>query len=94
MTIGIKEKHMPWIPWIHTETETTSNEEVQQLYRKTRNPLTNKISDITRLNSLTPNVSSLLDDLRAAVYQNKSGLTAREKEIAALVTSSFNGCVH
>ena len=85
---------MPWVPWIKIEREDTSDEKVQQLYRKTRNSVTGKISDLTQLTSLTPEVSTHLDSLCSAVYRNATGLTEREKEIAALVTSSFIGCVH
>ena len=85
---------MSWTPWIQIEKDDTSKEEVKQLYKKTRNSLTGKISDLTRLTSLTPEVSNHLDSLCSAVYRNASGLTVREKEIAALVTSSFVGCVH
>ena len=85
---------MPWVSWIQTEKDDTSKEEVKQLYKKTRNSSTGKISDLTRLTSLTPEVSNCIDSLRSAVYQNASGLTMREKEIAALVASSFVGCVH
>lgn len=85
---------MPWVPWIQIEKDDSTKEEVQQLYEKTRNSLTGKISDLTRLTSLTPEVSIRLDSLCSAVYKNASGLTPREKEIAALVTSSFVGCVH
>lgn len=85
---------MPWVPWIEIEKEDTSKEEVKELYQKTRNSLTGKISDITKLTSLTPEVSGHLSSLCSAVYRNATGLSVREKEIAALVTSSFIGCVH
>ena len=85
---------MPWIPWIHTEDDDTTKENVKQLYEKAHNSVTGKISDLTRLTSLTPEVTECLDRLCVAVYRNASGLTVREKEIAALVTSSFVGCVH
>ncbi len=85
---------MPWVPWIQIEKDDASNEEVKRLYKKTRNSLSGKISDLTRLTSLTPEVSNFIDSLCSAVYRNASGLTVREKEIAALVTSSFVGCVH
>ena len=85
---------MPWVPWIQIEKDDTSNEEARQLYLKTKNPLTGKISDLTRITSLTPEVSNHIDNLCSAVYKNATGLTAREKEVIALVTSSFIGCVH
>lgn len=85
---------MSWIPWIQIEKDDTSKEEVKQLYKKTQNSLTGKISDLARITSLTPEVSNCLDSLCSAVYRNASGLTVREKEIVALVTSSFVGCVH
>ena len=85
---------MPWRPWIQIEEDDSPNEKARQLYKKTRNPLTGDISDLTRLTSLTPEVADCLDSLCTAVYRNASGLTVREKEIAALVTSSFIGCVH
>ena len=89
-----KEQRMPWVPWIKIEKDDTSKEDVQKLYRKTRNAMTGKISDLTRLTSLTPEVSTHLDSLCSAIYRNATGLTVREKEIVALVTSSFIGCVH
>ena len=85
---------MLWVPWIQIEKDDTSNEEARQLYTKTKNSLTGKISDLTRITSLTPEVSSHIDSLCLAVYKNATGLTAREKEVVALVTSSFIGCVH
>ncbi len=85
---------MSWVPWIQIEEEDTSNDEVKQLYQKTKNPMTGKISDLVKITSLTPKVSEKIKDLATAVYANAKGLTAREKEIVALVTSSFIGCVH
>ena len=85
---------MPWTPWIDIEKDDTTQDEAKQLYETTRNPLTGKISDLTRITSLTPEIARCIDALCTAVYRNKSGLTAREKEIAALVTSAFIGCVH
>ena len=83
---------MPWITWIRTEDDDTVNEDAKKLYEKTQNPVTRKISDLTRITSLTPESSELIDKLCTSVYKNATGLSAREKEIAALVTSSFNGC--
>lgn len=71
---------MPWVPWIQIKKDNTSKR--------------GEISDLTRITSLTPEVSNYIDKLCSAVYRNASGLTAREKEVAALVTSSFIGCVH
>ncbi|MDO9110406.1 MAG: hypothetical protein Q7U40_07090 [Desulfatirhabdiaceae bacterium] len=85
---------MPWVSWIQIEKDDTAIEKVKKLYKKTQNPLTGKISDLTRLTSLTPEVADSLASLSSAVYRNASGLTVREKEIIALVTSSFVGCVH
>ena len=85
---------MVWVPWIATENENASSEEIKKLYNKTRNPLSGRISDLTRITSLTPEVSEHLNTLGSAVYRNATGFTAREKEILALVTSSFIGCVH
>jgi alkylhydroperoxidase family enzyme len=76
---------MGWTAWIRTESGDTE---------ETKKPIKKKISDLTRLTSLTPEASHRIDELCAAVYKNASGLTVREKEIAALVTSSLNGCVH
>ncbi len=85
---------MPWIPWIEIEDEHTSNEEARQLYETTRNAATQKLSDLVRITSLTPQTSALIHQLSLAVYRNATGLSAREKELAALVTSALNGCVH
>ena len=85
---------MPWKPWIDIEPDDTSNAAAQALYQKTRNPGTHKISDLTRITSLTPEASAQIRKLRDAVFGGAEGLTPREKESAALVTSSFNGCAH
>lgn len=85
---------MVWNPWIEIEKDNSSKEEARKLYKKTKNPITGKISDLTRITSLTPEVALNIDSLCSAVYQNATGLNAREKEIIALVTSSFIGCVH
>ena len=78
---------MAWVPWIETEQDDSSNEDVQNLYKKTRNSVTGRISDLTRLTSLTPAVSTHIENLRSAAYGDASGLTVREKEIAALAQS-------
>lgn len=85
---------MPWNPWINIEPDNTDNDVAMRLYKKTKNPLTQEISDLVRITSLTPEVSELINKLCISVYKNATGLSVREKEIAALVTSSLNGCVH
>ncbi len=85
---------MAWNTWIIIEPENTDNKEAKRLYENTKNPITKDISDLTRITSLTPEVSGLINKLCISVYKNATGLSAREKEIAALVTSSLNGCVH
>jgi alkylhydroperoxidase family enzyme len=85
---------MPWNTWIKIEPKNTYNEEAIRLYENTKNPITKNVSDLTRITSLTPEVSELINKLCISVYKNATGLSAREKEIAALVTSSLNGCVH
>ena len=85
---------MSWNPWIRIEPENSSDEKVQQLYKKVRKPLTGKLSDLSQLTSLTPDVSSVLHRLGSSIYSQQSGLSLREKEVAALVTSAFVGCVH
>ena len=85
---------MPWIPWIETENEDSSRQEIKNLYQEVRNPLSGKISDLNKITSLTPEVSKNIFALGSSVYGNAVGFTAREKEIIALVTSSLIGCVH
>ncbi len=85
---------MSWTAWIKIEVENLSSVEAKPSNDRTRNPATKKKSDLTRITSLTPETSELIDKLRASVYRTATGLSAREKEIAALVTSSLNGCVH
>ncbi len=85
---------MSWKPWIKIEAEDSSDEKVQKLYKKARKPLTGKLSDLTQLTSLTPEVSGNLHSLGGSVYSQQSGLSLREKEVAALVTSALIGCVH
>ncbi len=85
---------MSWTAWIKIEGENISEVEAKQPNDRTRNPAKKKISDLTRITSLTPETSELIDKLCTSVYRTATGLSAREKEIAALVTSSLNGCVH
>lgn len=85
---------MGWNPWIRIEPENSSEEKIQRLYKKARKPLTNKVSDLTKLTSLSPEMSDHLHSLRVAVYRDAGNLSLREKEVAALVTSTLVGCVH
>jgi hypothetical protein len=85
---------MHWNPWIEIEEENSEEEVVKKLYENTTNPVTKNISDLTRITSMTPEVAELIDRLCNSVYKNAIGLSTKEKEIAALITSSLNGCVH
>lgn len=85
---------MTWIPWIRIEAEDSADEKVRKLYKNTRKPLTGKLSDLTRLTSSTPDLAGDLHRLGVSVYRDAVGLSLREKEVAALVTSAFIGCVH
>jgi len=85
---------MVWNPWIRIEPEDSNNEKVQKLYQKARKPLTGKLSDLTQLTSLSPDMSAALHSLGVAVYRDAGNLSLREKEVAALVTSALIGCVH
>ncbi len=85
---------MTWTTWIEIEPDDTTDEAVQQVYQRTRDRATGRISDTVRLNSLTPQVAGLLYDLQQAIHHGAHGLAVREKEIAALIVSAYNGCVH
>lgn len=85
---------MTWNPWIRIEPEDSPQEKVQRLYKKTRKPLTGKLSDLTQLTSLAPELSEHLHYLGVSVYRDVGSLSLREKEVAALVTSAVIGCVH
>ncbi|MCP4542497.1 MAG: hypothetical protein GY832_35705 [Chloroflexi bacterium] len=86
---------MPWTTWIDiVQNPAETEKDVQDLYKRTRNSKTGQVPDTVRLNSLTPQVAGLLDELSRAIQRNATGLKPREKEIAALVTSVLNGCVH
>ena len=85
---------MPWSPWIHIEPDNPENETVRELYKRTKNHVTGKIPDTIRLTSLTPDVAGLLYDLDKAIEAAAKGLPLREREIAALIVSVNNGCVH
>ena len=85
---------MPWVTWISTEDDNTSDPEVRNLYESVRSPRTGAVPDLVRLTSRTPEVAGLLHRLSIAVYRNAKGLTLREKEIVALISSSYIGCVH
>jgi hypothetical protein len=85
---------MTWTKWIETEPEGSASEAIQELYSRTRDMTSGRPPDTVRLTSLTPTVSGLLFDLQRAIYQESKGLSLREKEIAALLVSVYNGCVH
>ena len=85
---------MAWTTWIEMEPVDTVKEEVARLYNRALDRTTGRPLDIVRLTSLTPRVAGLLYDLKEAVCQAAEGLTLREKEIAALLVSTYNGCVH
>ncbi len=85
---------MPWYPWIEIVPDETSDEEVLALYQRTREPSTGRAPDVVRLNSLIPPVAECVDRLQHAVHDGLKGLTVREREIAALLVSTYNGCVH
>ena len=85
---------MIWTPWIKIEDEATPDKVVQELYRHTRDKMTNKVPDMIKLTGSTSEVAARLHDLRTAIGKNKSGLTLKEEELAALIVAVFNGCVH
>lgn len=85
---------MAWTTWIETEPDDSVDKEVQHVYQRTRDRATGRTPNTVRLNSLTPQVAGLLHDLQKAIYHGARGLTLREKEIAALLVSTYNGCVH
>ena len=85
---------MTWTTWIETEPDGILNATIQELYGRTRDMTSGRPPDAVRLTSMTPAVSGLLYDLQRAIYQESKGLTLREKEIAALLVSTYNGCVH
>ncbi|MBI2856400.1 MAG: hypothetical protein HYX93_06105 [Chloroflexi bacterium] len=85
---------MPWVTWIETVPEDTTDEAVHQLYERTRMRRTGQVPDTVRLTSLTPEVAGLINDLSRAVHVNATGLSRREQEVAALIVSVYNGCVH
>ena len=85
---------MTWTTWIETEPEENPGEQIRELYGRTRDITTGRPPDVVRLASLAPAVSGLIYDLQRTIYQESKGLTLREKEIAALLVSAYNGCVH
>ena len=85
---------MSWKPWIAIEADDTEDPDAARLYRETQQPTTGAPSDLMRITSKTPRVARAIHELCAAVYATASGLTPREKEITALVTSASIGCVH
>ena len=84
---------MPWNAWIGIEPDDSERATARELYRDARD-LDGTVSDLVRVTSRTPQVARLVHELSRAVWVSAKGLTLREKEIAALVTSSLIGCVH
>ncbi len=85
---------MSWVTWIGIEGEDSENEEVRAVYDQARDPRTKAVPDLVRLTGRTPEVARLLHELSIAVYRHARGFSLREKEIVALLASSYVGCVH
>ena len=85
---------MAWEPWIKIVDDSAGDQAVQDVCRRARDPQTGLVSDLVRLNAASPAVAGLLLDLNREIHRAASGLTRREQEVAALVVSAFNGCVH
>ncbi len=84
---------MAWKPWIAIHEDNSPVDEARNLYRATRR-LDGTVSDLIRITSRKPGIAQRLFELGRSIYESAGGLTLKEKEIAALVTSSFVGCVH
>ncbi len=85
---------MAWNPWIRIEDDLPETEGAQALYKTHRNPLTKRVPDTVRLNSLNPKVADLVQRLHDAIEEQASGLSMREREISSLIVAGLNGCVH
>ncbi|KAA3634068.1 MAG: hypothetical protein DWP97_07845 [Calditrichaeota bacterium] len=85
---------MPWKPWVEIEKRSSKNEDVQKLFDEVMDPETKVIPDLCKLTSTTPIISAHINRLRDSIAENKSGLSFKEKEIAATIVAVLNGCVH
>ena len=85
---------MAWNPWIRIEPDDPADPAARDLYARTRDAALGRPPDTVRLTSLTPVVSGLLHDLQRAIQAEARGLSLREREIAALLVATLNGCVH
>ena len=85
---------MPWKPWIEIAKRATENPDIKAMYESVMDPETKVIPDLCKLTSTTPQIALNINTLRDSIAENKSGLSVREKEIAATIVAVFNGCVH
>ncbi len=70
---------MPWVSWIDIEDESSTNEEVRNLFKRTRNKITNKV---TR----SPNACSPED----IVLLRNQGLSDKDILSLAQIISYYN----
>ena len=85
---------MPWKPWVEIEKRDTTNQEAKQMYDEVMDKKTKVIPDLCRLTSITPQIALDINKLHDSIAENKTGLSVKEIEIAALIVANFNGCVH
>jgi uncharacterized peroxidase-related enzyme len=79
---------MSWIRMIHeSEAEGDLAKAYEDITRRR-----GKVSNIMRVQSLTPNVMAAHMDLYMAVMFRKGGLSRAERELIAVVVSMENGC--
>ena len=85
---------MPWKPWVEIEKRDTTNPEAKEMYAEVMDKETKVIPDLCRLTSSTPQIALDINRLHDYIADNKTGLSVKEIEIAALIVANFNGCVH
>jgi len=78
--------------WIQTVPEAEAQGLLKELYDQERDPRTGAVDNILKVHSLHPETLRAHADLYHTVMHGRSGVTAIEREMIAVVVSSLNRC--
>lgn len=78
--------------WIRTIDEGDADDELRELYERTRDPRTGGLDNIMKIHGLHPRGLAAHFELYRAVMRPTPGLRSAEREMIALVASRLNGC--
>ena len=81
---------MPWVPTVPEDHATGPLADVYRMARERAG----KVPNITKVQSLRPEVTARGFDLYCQLMDAPTGITRRERVLIATVVSKVNGCVY